>query len=320
MKTRLTDVLDLKYPIIQAPMAFAAGGALAAATSHSGALGMIGGGYGDLDWIDAQFEVAGQAHIGCGLITWALADRPWILRHVIKRNPKAIYLSFGDPAPYAEDILNAGIPLICQVQTWKDARRAIEVGANVVVAQGSEAGGHGENRGTMTLVPEVFDEIAKQNSNVALVAAGGIADGRGLAASFALGADGVVVGTRYWASKEALVHPRILANALAANGDDTLRTRVLDIVRDYDWPRRYTARAQRNAFLNTWHGSETDLLEDLEVQKEIWADAQQRGDTATVAAFAGEGLGLIDSAPSAQDIAGNIIEQASSILVPKFKV
>lgn len=269
MRTRLTDQLDLTYPIIQAPMAFAAGGALAAAVSQSGALGMIGGGYGDRDWIDAQFEIAGQANIGCGFITWALADRPWILNQVLKREPRAIYLSFGDPALYADRILRAGIPLICQIQTLKDARRAIEVGANVIVAQGSEAGGHGESRGTMTLVPEVADEIAKQNTKAVLAAAGGIADGRGLAASIALGAEGVVVGTRYWASKEALVHPRILGRALMANGDETLRTRVLDIVRNYDWPERYSARAQRNDFVDRWHGSETGLLDDLEAQKEI---------------------------------------------------
>jgi nitronate monooxygenase len=313
MKTRLTKLFDVEHPIIQAPMAFAAGGALAAAAAQGGALGMIGGGYGDSDWIASQFDIAGQAPIGCGLITWALADHPWVLDQVAERRPKAIMLSFGDPAPYSDKILGAGIPLICQVQTAKDACHALAIGADVIVAQGSEAGGHGETRGTMTLVPEIADEIAKRNAKVVLVAAGGIADGRGLAASLALGADGVLVGTRYWASKEALVHPGILANAEKATGDDTIRTRVLDIIRDYPWPERYTARAQRNGFVDSWHGSEPALVMDLEAQKQIWAVAQQSNDASLMPAFAGECLGLIKDVSSAQEIAGNIATQATTL-------
>ncbi len=314
MKTRLTDMLGVAHPIIQAPMAFAAGGALAAAASRSGALGMIGGGYGDPDWIDAQFDIAGQARIGCGLITWALAERPWLLERLIERNPCAIFLSFGDPAPFVDQILRARIPLICQVQNLKDACHAIEVGADVIVAQGTEAGGHGESRGTMTLVPEVADKIAKRNAPVALAAAGGITDGRGIAASIALGADGVVVGTRYWASKEALVHPRILSAVVQANGDDTVRTRVLDIVREYHWPERYTARAQRNEFLEKWHGSEAELLGKLDAQQSIWSDAQRKGDPSTVAAFVGEGIGLIDDVLAAEDITKAMVNQATALM------
>lgn len=315
MKTRLTEMLGIKHPVIQAPMAFAAGGALAAAATKGGALGMIGGGYGDPEWIDAQFNIAGAARIGCGFITWRLAEQPTVLDRVLERQPAAVFLSFGNPAPYVDRILGAGAALICQVQTLKDARHAMDVGAQIIVAQGGEAGGHGEGRGTLTLVPEIADEIARRNTDIALVAAGGIADGRGLAASVMLGADGVVVGTRYWASGEALVHPRILADSLHASGDDTIRTRVLDIVRGYDWPQRYSVRARKNEFVEKWHDAEAELRRDLGPQTALWDKANTQGDPSIAAAFVGEGLGLIHDASPAEGIAAQIVEQAAALLL-----
>ena len=140
-------------------------------------------------------------------------------------------------------------PLFCQLQTRADAERAIDCGADVIVAQGTEGGGHGGTRATLTLVPEIADLIAKRAPQTLLCAAGGIADGRGLAAALMLGADGVVVGTRFWASQEALVHPNLHAAALAAGGDDTVRQSVLDIVRGRPWPARYTGRVLENDFV-----------------------------------------------------------------------
>ena len=145
--TKLTERFNLQHPVIQAPMATAAGGKLAAAVSSAGGMGLIGGGYGDPNWIAAQFEEAGNQSVGCGLITWAIEKNPAVLENLIGRSPRAIFLSFADPAPYAPQIKENGLPLICQVQTLKDAQRAIEVGADIVVAQGSEAGGHCEYRG-----------------------------------------------------------------------------------------------------------------------------------------------------------------------------
>ncbi|MFD1157363.1 NAD(P)H-dependent flavin oxidoreductase [Roseovarius aestuarii] len=310
MKTRLTDRLGVAHPIIQAPMAFAAGGKLAAAASRSGALGMIGGGYGDPDWIDRQFAIAGDAMVGCGFITWALSERPWLLPKALEYGAQAIFLSFGDPAPFAKTVSQAGVPLICQIQTLEDARHAMDIGADVIVAQGTEAGGHGESRGTMALVPEVADEISRRNLAVALAAAGGISDGRGLAAALALGADGVVVGTRYLVSNEALVHPRVLKAALRTSGDETIRTRVLDVIRGYNWPERYTARVLRNAFIGNWHGAENALIDDLEAQQRFWFDAQSGGDPSIAAAFLGEGIGLIGNTLGAEDIARTLMQQA----------
>jgi nitronate monooxygenase len=218
LRTRLTERFGLKHPSLSAPMAFVAGGALAAAVSRAGGLGLIGGGYGDGDWLGAQFAAAGNQEVGCGFITWSLALQPYLLTQALDRRPRAIMLSFGDPVPFADEVRAAGAALICQVQTLAQARRAIDAGAEVIVAQGAEAGGHGAVRGTTTLVPEVRDLCARAGTDALVLAAGGIADGRGLAAALMLGADGVLVGTCLYAAEEALVPPALQRSAVAADG------------------------------------------------------------------------------------------------------
>ncbi|WP_027233917.1 NAD(P)H-dependent flavin oxidoreductase [Leisingera caerulea] len=314
MKTRLTEALGIACPVIQAPMAFAAGGALASAVTDAGGLGMIGGAYGDAAWINQQFDIAAGTRAGCGLITWKLAQQPHLLDQVLARDPAALFLSFGNPAPFAPAVRDAGVPLICQVQTLRDARQALDCGADIVVAQGADAGGHGEARGTFALVPEIADEIARRNSKALLCAAGGITDGRGLAAALMLGADGAVIGTRFWASREALVHPRILARALSATGDDTIRTRVVDVVRGFDWPGRYNGRVLRNPFIRKWHGSEDALKLGTGAEAAQWAAAQDAGDPDVATAFAGEGIGLIRSAPPAGEILVSLAADAQRCL------
>ncbi|KJZ21625.1 nitronate monooxygenase, partial [Tritonibacter mobilis] len=178
MKTRLTEAFGITCPVIQAPMAFAAGGALASAVSGAGGLGMIGGAYGDAEWIEQQFGIAAGARVGCGLITWKLAEQPQLLDLVLAHEPVAVFLSFRNPEQFAPAIRNAGVPLICQVQTLRDARQALACGADIIVAQGADAGGHGEARGTFALVPEIADEIARQNSQALLCAAGGVTEGQ----------------------------------------------------------------------------------------------------------------------------------------------
>lgn len=179
LRTRLTERLKLAHPVISAPMGFAAGGKLAAAVSAAGGLGLIGGGYGNEQWLRQQLAVAGNQSIGCGFITWALHRQPHLLDLALEHAPRAMFLSFGDPQPFAGRIAKAGVLLICQIQTLADARRAIDVGADIVVAQGAEAGGHGDKRATLTLVPEVADLLSARAPDTLLCAAGGIADGRG---------------------------------------------------------------------------------------------------------------------------------------------
>ena len=315
LRSRLTERFKLDHPVISAPMGFAAGGELAAAVTAAGGLGLIGGGYGDERWLREQFVAAGNQRVGCGFITWSLRKQPHLLDLALDRAPAATFLSFGDPQPFADRIKQAGVPLICQIQSVADARRAIEVGADVVVAQGAEAGGHGAKRATFTLVPEVADLISAHAPDTLLCAAGGVADGRGLAAAIALGADGVVVGTRLWASQEALVHPNLQAAAVSASGDDTVRSRVIDMLRGLDfWPAGYDLRTMRSAATDRWHGKEAELRAVAEAEIERYSEAAARGDARSVSAIAGEAVGLIHDVAPAGTILQTMISEAEDIL------
>lgn len=313
MQTRLTEALGLTHPILCAPMAFAAGGRLAAAVTHAGGLGLIGGGYGNADWLDSAFAEAGNARVGCGFITWKMAENPAVLDLVLARAPAALCLSFGDPAPFAPRIAAAGVPLVCQVQTLRDAQRAAECGARIIVAQGSEAGGHGERRGTITLVPEVADWLAGQAPEVLLLAAGGIADGRGLAAALMLGADGVLIGSRLWASAEAQVSQAMTDAAIAATGDQTIRSTVMDAARDLRWPARYTARVLRNAVTERWHDDPDALRKDAPARAD-WATGWAAGDPTRANTFVGEATGLIHDRPPVADIIARMVTEAEALL------
>ncbi len=319
LRTRLTERLGLEHPIVSAPMAFAAGGRLATAVSQAGGLGLIGGGYGDPEWLDRQFGEAGNARVGCGFITWALAERPVVLDRVIARAPAAIMLSFGTPTPFAKRIKDAGIVLICQVQSLAQAREAAAAGADIVVAQGGEAGGHSAQRGTLTLVPEIADYLAEAAPETLLLGAGGIADGRGLAAALMLGADGVLMGSRLWASPEAVVAPSFHAAALAADGDATIRTTIVDRARNLDWPHEYPARVLRRGFVTEWHGRDEALEAPgvKERETERFAKAWQAGDVDNSAVFIGENVGLIRDIAAPGDIVVRVSREAEMLLADR---
>lgn len=308
LETRLTRALGLLHPIVSAPMALAAGGALAAAVTRAGGLGLIGGGYGDASWLEAQFDAAEDAPVGVGFITWSLQLSPALLTAALRRRPVAVMLSFGDPRPFADEIRAAGARLICQCQQMSHVRDAVAAGADVVVAQASEAGGHGALRGMTSFVPEAGDHLAAAAPDTLLLAAGGIADGRGLAAALALGADGVLVGTRLWASREALVARQHHEAILTTDGDGTLRTRTPDIVRQLPWPPGFTARIRRNAFTDRWHGREAELEARLDVETPRYRDAFAAGDPEDAAVWFGEAAGLV----SAIEPAGEIIRRMST--------
>jgi nitronate monooxygenase len=316
LHTRLTEALGIEHPIISAPMAFAAGGKLAAAVTAAGGLGLIGGGYGDAEWLERQFSEAGNARVGCGFITWSLAKRPKLLDLVLARLPAAVMLSFGSPLVFGKQIKAAGTKLICQIQNIEHARAAVDVGADVIVAQGSEAGGHGLLRSTFTLVPEVADHLAKVAPATVLVAAGGIADGRGLAAALMLGAEGALIGSRFWASSEALVHDAFQNAAIAADGDATIRTTVVDIVRKIDWPKPFTARVVKTGFVDDWHGREAELNEPQLLDREMnrYVSAMQTGDPVNTGVWVGEATGLIHDVRPAADLLASIVDEAERLL------
>jgi len=311
LTTRLTETLAIACPIVSAPMAFAAGGALAAAVTRAGGLGLIGGGYGDAQWLDAQFAAAQGERVGVGFITWSLARTPSLLTHVLEQRPAAVMLSFGDPRPFAREIHASGARLICQCQTLAHVDDAIEAGAELVVAQGSEAGGHGAARGTLTLVPEAADHLQRKAPGTLLLAAGGIADGRGLAAALMLGADGVLVGTRFWAAQEALVQEGHHRAILQTAGDGTLRTRIPDVVRQLPWPAPFTARIRRNAFTERWHGREEELAGVAAAQAVAYRAASEAGDAENAAVWFGEAAGMIHAIEPAAAIVRSMCEQAA---------
>ncbi len=313
LSTAMTRLLGIDHPVLLAPMGGVSGGALAGAVSAAGGLGLIGAGYADPalgwgsdDWISAEFDKAGNRAVGIGFITWALDKRPGALDAALERRPAAVMLSFGDIAPYAEKIRDSGAALICQVQTLQDAKDVAARGADIVVAQGTEAGGHGADRATLPLVPAVADAVAP----VPVAAAGGIADGRGLAAALMLGAEGVLVGTRFWATQEALGHPNQKALIERTGGDDTLRTKVFDTARGLTWPEPYTGRAICNAFTDEWHGRDDALRAEGQPMRERFFAAQRSGDTGTAVTFAGEGLDLIADRPAAGALVERMVADA----------
>jgi nitronate monooxygenase len=303
-------------------MGFVAGGRLAAAVSNAGGLGLIGGGYGDGDWLDREFAAAGNIRVGCGFITWSLAKRPELLDQVLARSPAALMLSFGSPAPFADRIKQSGAALICQVQSMAHAREAVAVGADVIVAQGGEAGGHGGSRSTITLVPELADFLARAAPDTPLVAAGGIADGRGLAAALMLGADGVLIGSRLVASSESAVGQGFHDAIMAADGDSTVKTTVIDVVRGYEWPGEFNGRVLKNRFVSAWHGREDALASPLinPVERERYWNAFQSGD-ADNTVFMGEAAGLIrDTQPAGRILEAMVAEAEELIAAAPRKI
>ncbi len=314
IRTRLTEELGISAPIFSAPMGFTAGGKLAAAVSRAGGFGFLGAGVGDTAWIDREFAAADGARVGCGFITWRLARTLERLDLALSHAPAALMLSFGDPTPFAPRILAAGTKLICQVQTIAHARAALDCGASVLVAQGTEAGGHGAQRATVTLVPELADLLARESPRTLLVAAGGIADGRGLAASLLLGADGVMIGTRFWTCPECLSHPGHQRAAIAANGDGTVRQIAADIAEGWDWPAEFTGRVLRNSFVERWHGREADHRTVAEAERPAYRAAFAEGRPDEIGVYAGEAVGLIHESLPAAEVLAQVVTEAETLL------
>ena len=310
LKTPLTELLGTEHPIVLAPMGGVAGGRLTAAVSEGGGLGLLGAGRAEPGWLDRECAIA-REHTdkawGIGVVSWEV-DAEAVDR-VIAQRPAAIMLSFGDPAPYAEMVRDAGIVLMVQVTSLDDARRALDVGADVVVAQGAEAGGHGEGRATLPFVPAVVDLAGR----TPVLAAGGIADGRGLAAALVLGAAGAMIGTRFEATTEALLTAAEIAAITSSGAADTIRDRVLDIVVDSDWPTRFTARTLRNRVTDAFHDREDALRTDA-AAKATYADGVARGDLDYLPVWAGEAVDLFTDVDTAAALVARIAADAAAAI------
>ena len=308
IRTALTELLGIRHPILLAPMAGVSGGALAAAVTGAGGLGLIGGGYGDPDWLEQELRARGNARVGIGFITWALERQPELLEVALDHAPAAIFLSFGDCRPFAARVAASSARLILQVQTVEQGKAALDAGAAVLVAQGTEAGGHGGRRATLPLVPAIVDIAGA----VPVVAAGGIADGRGLAAALMLGASGVLCGTAFYAADEALTHPAAKAATVAGSGDATLRSSVFDLARGLDWPPDWDLRTLRNAFVERWAGNEAGLADAA--WRRHYAEAAAAGDMATAAVIVGEAVDLVTRREAAAAIVERLAGEAEALL------
>ncbi|WP_228001008.1 NAD(P)H-dependent flavin oxidoreductase [Nocardia australiensis] len=310
LRTALTGMFGIEHPIVLAPMGGVAGGALAAAVSEAGGLGVIGGGLGDREWMDREVALAAAGTgkpWGIGLLIWGIDTDT--VSWVIDRKPSAIVLSFGDPTPYAAAIRDAGIRLLVQVTDSDEAARALDAGADVLIAQGSEAGGHCGGRATLPFVPSVVDMA----ESTPVLAAGGIADGRGLAAALTLGAAGALIGTRFEATHEALISAHAAKAIVAARAGDTERNRTLDIARGSAWPAEYPARTLRNGFLDRWRGRDAEMIADS-IALQQFRDAATRDDLDYVPVWAGESVDLIDQLESAGEVVRRIGHDAEAVL------
>ncbi|MEV4345190.1 nitronate monooxygenase [Actinoplanes sp. NPDC049596] len=312
MRTAFTEMFGLRHPIALAPMGGTAGGALAGAVGRGGGLGLLGSGDGDPGWLArevAVLEPAAHDAWGIGFLTWAVDSRA--VGRALEYGPRAVMFSFGDPTPYAELVRRAGAALILQVTDLEEARRAVDLGADVIVAQGTEAGGHGARRGRSTLpfVPVVVDLAGP----VPVLAAGGIADGRGVAAALALGAAGALVGTRFQATTESLADPGIVKAIVDGRAEDTERSRLLDVVRGSRWPAAYTARTLGHPHLDRWRGREAEAATDPRARQD-YEDDLARGVIPPLPVWAGESVDLILDLPSAADLVATLAAQAERSL------
>ena len=314
--TPLNSLLGIQHPILSAPMDIIAGARLVAAVSDAGGFGILGGGYGEKDWLARETAKlkAGTAPFGIGFITWSLAKQPDLLDVALEAKPHAIMLSFGDPKPFAPRVKSAGSLLICQVQTEGMAKQALDAGADILIAQGTEAGGHGASRTTLDIVPTIVDLAA---GRVPVVAAGGIADGRGLAAMMALGASGVLLGTRFYASVECDGAEDAKRRICKANSGETIRSSIFDFSRRRWWPSPFTGRVLINDHARKWRGREVELVQNLDLVVADYAAALETGNFDIAGVIAGEGVGLIHDIPPAGEIVERIITEAEQIIAAR---
>ena len=296
----LTEKLDLRVPVIGAPMAGPGEGALAAAVSAAGGLGMVGvKASRSPEWIAGQAEVAraGGQVFGIGLMAWALDANPSQLDAAVAARPALVSVSFGAFEPHVARLRDEGILVTAQAGTLDEALRAERAGVDFVVARGAEAGGHGRNEiGTLPLLQTVLDHV-----RLPVVAAGGIANARGLAAVLAAGAVGAWVGTAFLGCREAGSAPAARRKLFAAPDTGTVYGRVFDVGQGLDWPPEYGGRALRNAYFETWADRLEELADDPAARQQLTA-AQQAEDYDIAYIYAGQGVGLLQAERSAAEV------------------
>jgi nitronate monooxygenase len=308
MITALTSRFGAQVPVVQAPMAGAAGGRLAAAVSAAGALGMIGVGPSTPpEWIREQHAIAhdGAADrpFGIGLMAWVLDDKPEQLDVVLDTRPAFASVSFGDVQPYVKPLQEAGVTVFTQVGTLNEALAAEEAGVDFVVARGAEGGGHGRDAvATLPLLQQVLDQV-----RVPVLAAGGISGPRGLAAVLAAGAAGGWVGTAFLACPESMTQDAGRERLLAASATSTVYGRVFDVGQRTAWPEQFGGRALRNAYFDRWVGHESELAADDDAHHAV-LQARRVLDPDIAPLYAGQGVGALADVRPAADVVRHLAE------------
>lgn len=318
--TPICDLLGITAPIGNAGMAGGtAGPALAAAVSEAGGLGGLAGivadgTEGSRGRIRALRALTSKP-FSVNLWVHVLGAAPGLFEVCLEERVPSITLSFGDPTPYVAKAHAAGVRVLCQVQTVAGAQQAAAAGVDAIIAQGGEAGGHTGTVATMALVPQAVDAAA----GIPVLAAGGIADGRGLVAALALGAQGVIMGTRFVAASEATPPaPRHQETIIGASADDTAFTDVFDIIDQIQWPQGIHGRTVRTPFVDEWHGREEELRAARDA---IMAEAPA-GEVPLRAhsAYAGQSAGLIRDVKPAAQIIADVMREAEAVLAGLAKL
>jgi nitronate monooxygenase len=313
LKTRVCELLRIDHPIISAPMGSAADAALAAAVSEAGGFGLIGmGTRDDPVWLRDQIRDARARTtrpFGVGFISSFPRIKDFV-QVALDEGVAAVSHSFADPSPYIPAAHAAGVKVLAQVQTVAQAVTAARAGADIVVAQGTEAGGHTGHSGGLAFLPAVVDAIGDHP----VVAAGGIADGRGLAAVLILGADGAWVGTRFIACHESASPPWAKQRVVEASADDTVLTKAYDLAMAWAIPESVGDRVLRNDYTAAWHHREADVRAKSEGLRAHILEAMTTGNTRIAAVRAGVASGLIQGVESAADIVRRMVDEAETIL------
>jgi nitronate monooxygenase len=316
LTTWLTARFDVAVPVVSAPMAGAAGGRLAAAVSTAGGLGMIGvGDAATPSWVRQEASIAaeGGAPYGVGLLAWSRPERTGQLAAVLDAPtpPALVSVSYGDPPGderrYLPALHAAGIVVATQVGSRADAVRAAGDGFDLLVVRGGEGGGHGRDAvATLPLLQEVL--TADLGAELPVLAAGGIATDRGLAAVLAAGAAGAWVGTAFLASQESAVPTAAKARLLGAASTDTVYTHAFDRGLSLGWPAEFGGRSLRNSFTDTWTGRESELAHAQGARDRLTA-ARGAGDYDQAGIYAGQAVGLVQAERPAAEI---LIELAAA--------
>ncbi len=313
MFTAWSRSFGLRVPIVNAPMGGVAGGRLAAAVTAAGGLGMIGmGSAATRELLKAELAHVSETPgigFGIGLVDWVMRNQAGLLEDALAARPALLSVSFGTDWSWVAAARDAGITTTTQVYDGDGAREAVDAGVDILVARGSEGGGHGDVRlATLPLLDTVLDAVS-----VPVLAGGGVASARSLAAVLAAGASGAWVGTRLAACREALTGDGSRRALIGARASDTRITRVFDVAQGRPWPARFPSRVLANDFLARWAGREDALAADQPARDELAASIADE-DPGVAPVAAGQGVEMIDDDAPVAEIIEKMCSGAAKLL------